>query len=334
MSETVDLYKVLGVSRTCTVQEIKTAHKKLVLRYHPDRGGDPELFEIVNNAYNILVNAETRGQYDILFKQSEETKNSYRDLKAQAREFAKSQPTEATEQTKADFNAAWNRLNEKHNYYEEGKDDMRIPLETAVQNWQDVRVNRKKHYEEDKPERIFDPNAPFDSEKFNMAFDDHHGSITDLVEKKDVPDAWNGTTDNMTTYSNVNDYENVYDDGADVNNLHGINFGLADFDKGKNRKNLTIADMKNVGKADYVKGHNKIGKDYYTNIKQRLAEREIDNKKFDDKEMHQYDKEATAGYGIFEKLGINYDDRLNITDWEDKNVNTAYQKLLADRART
>lgn len=62
-----DFYKILGVSKTATPEEIKTAYRKLALKYHPDRGGDKETegkFKEVNEAYQILSNAEKRAQYD------------------------------------------------------------------------------------------------------------------------------------------------------------------------------------------------------------------------------------------------------------------------------
>ena len=48
--------KVLGVSSNASNQEIKIAYKKLVLKYHPDRGGNAENFKEIVEAYNYLIN--------------------------------------------------------------------------------------------------------------------------------------------------------------------------------------------------------------------------------------------------------------------------------------
>jgi molecular chaperone DnaJ len=63
-----DYYEVLGVSREATEQEIKSAYRKLALKYHPDRNqGDKtaeEKFKEAAEAYAVLADAEKRSAYD------------------------------------------------------------------------------------------------------------------------------------------------------------------------------------------------------------------------------------------------------------------------------
>tara|TARA_Y100000389_G_scaffold184295_1_gene202607 strand:+ start:5034 stop:6107 length:1074 start_codon:yes stop_codon:yes gene_type:complete len=63
MSE-IDLYNILGVSKTAKPTEIKKAYHKLALKEHPDKGGDKEKFRKVKMAYEILSDEEKREKYD------------------------------------------------------------------------------------------------------------------------------------------------------------------------------------------------------------------------------------------------------------------------------
>jgi len=63
MSE-IDLYNILGVSKTAKPTEIKKAYYKLALKEHPDKGGDKEKFRKVKMAYEILSDEEKRQKYD------------------------------------------------------------------------------------------------------------------------------------------------------------------------------------------------------------------------------------------------------------------------------
>jgi len=57
-------YDVLGVSPTSDQQAIKAAYRRLALKSHPDRGGDPALFNLVQQAYDCLSDPHRRREYD------------------------------------------------------------------------------------------------------------------------------------------------------------------------------------------------------------------------------------------------------------------------------
>ncbi|CAI5728230.1 unnamed protein product [Hyaloperonospora brassicae] len=57
-------YDALGVPKTATTAEIKKAYRKLALKNHPDKGGDPELFKTITVAYEVLSDQEKRELYD------------------------------------------------------------------------------------------------------------------------------------------------------------------------------------------------------------------------------------------------------------------------------
>ena len=60
-----DYYKILGVEKNATSDDVKKAFKKSAMQHHPDRpGGDEKKFKEINEAYQVLGDAEKRKRYD------------------------------------------------------------------------------------------------------------------------------------------------------------------------------------------------------------------------------------------------------------------------------
>mmetsp|Transcript_17129 Transcript_17129/g.28686 ORF Transcript_17129/g.28686 Transcript_17129/m.28686 type:complete len:422 (-) Transcript_17129:525-1790(-) len=59
-----DLYARLGVEHGASEDEIKRAYRKLALKHHPDKGGDPETFKKISEAYSVLSDEQKRRLYD------------------------------------------------------------------------------------------------------------------------------------------------------------------------------------------------------------------------------------------------------------------------------
>lgn len=64
-----DYYEVLGLEKSCSVEEVRKSYRKLSLKVHPDKNKAPgaeEAFKAVSKAFQCLSNEESRKKYDLV----------------------------------------------------------------------------------------------------------------------------------------------------------------------------------------------------------------------------------------------------------------------------
>lgn len=62
--DTTKFYKLLEVEKNASDSDIKKAYRKLAVKHHPDKGGDPEKFKEITRAYEVLSDSDKRAKYD------------------------------------------------------------------------------------------------------------------------------------------------------------------------------------------------------------------------------------------------------------------------------
>jgi len=60
----MDYYSILGVDKNSSQEDIKKAYRKLAMKHHPDRGGDANRLQQINEAYSVLGDVDKRSAYD------------------------------------------------------------------------------------------------------------------------------------------------------------------------------------------------------------------------------------------------------------------------------
>ena len=330
---TVNLYDVLDVSQDCVTKDIKNAYKKLVLEFHPDRmGGDEEMFELITHAYNILVNPESRAEYDEIYALSKQVDSSHSDLKSQSKTFYEALDNDSKLKKKAkedyekEFKKTYEDMDRKHGYSRE-QGEKTLSEKSTSQRLRDLELAREQDDIEHIHEKLFDDDKmPFDIGKFNKAFDEMHKSHTELIPHQGNPIAWNMGNDFASVYSSVNDYEKLYT-GDDDDDVGTSTYGSLKLN-GDKKKKLSKEDLEKLSSADYTKGHNYKDGEFAKSLEEKMKERELLSRKFDDRNMEDFDTDPSCGgYGIFEQLGVkNFG---NLT-WDDdkEDLKTRYQRLL------
>lgn len=336
---TVNLYDVLNISQDATKQEIKDAYKKLAKQFHPDKaGGDSEMFELVTHAYNVLLNSNSREEYDKLYKLAKQSETDHFDLKTKSKSYSAAQETnvvkKSKEETEKEFNKIFDELDRKHGFDRSSDNIRQINPKEISKRLDDYKMIREQEDIENIHEKLFDERRPLDLNslaKFNAAFEAMHKGPTELIKHTGNPDAWSPGDQNFSSIVDDKSYENLYVEDNDIGNSM---YGSVKLDNSKKRK-LTKEDIEKIKEAEYTKNHNADKKEFDKIIKERMRERELDTHKFDEREYKDFEKDGSSatgafgGYGIFDKLGI---DKINSLTWDDdSDIKLKYKKMLDSR---
>lgn len=330
----VNLYDVLNLEKDCIKTEIKESYIKLVKEFHPDKPtGDAEMFELITHAYNILNNIKTRKEYDEIFKLSKQTETDHFDLKSQASNYLKALETnigtKSKEKQVVDFEKAFQDMDKRHGYKREKEYDALDEKDTK-KKLTDLELARKQDDIENLQDKLFEESR-FDLVKFNAAFDAiHKSSFDEIIPHKGNPDAWNNMESLSGNFSNLESYDNIFVEN-DEDIVSPSFCSIKNNTKTKNKK-ISSLDLNKIKSAEYTEGHKVKEKDYDKIIEERLKKRELEDEKYKERDMSDFDTEGSCGgYGIFDKIGIK---NLSTLTWnEDEDIKTRYNKLLELRKK-
>ncbi|EGR28240.1 hypothetical protein IMG5_180800 [Ichthyophthirius multifiliis] len=124
-----NLYQILQLPKTSTIQEIKSQYYKLVKKYHPDTNPSPQskdIFSQIQNAYDILSDQSKRAIYD-----SCGYSNSYEDFQEQQQQQKSEKPKNRQqfyEETFQDFDAFFERKSKTRARPAKKGEDIQIQL--------------------------------------------------------------------------------------------------------------------------------------------------------------------------------------------------------------
>ncbi|QKF93938.1 DnaJ chaperone protein [Fadolivirus algeromassiliense] len=325
---TVNLYDVLNVSQDSTPKEIKDAYRGLVKEFHPDKpGGDAEMFELVTHAYNILINPNTRKEYDEVYALSKQVETSHFDLKSKSEAYYKATDTDITKKKKSkddqkkDFERAFEDMDRKHGYRRDKDFEEELTEKDTTRRLRDLQLAREQDDIESIHDKIFD-DGRFDLARFNAAFDEMHKGHTELIHHQGNPEAYN-VIGGGANFSSIDNLEDLY---ANDDGLGTSVYGPVKLDNGKKKK-LTKEDIARISSADYTKNHNYKDKSYNKTLEEKIEEMKLERQKLEDRTLNDFNTDPSCGgYGIFSGLGMK---NLNTVTWDDdEDIKTRYNRLL------
>jgi len=311
---TVNLYDVLGIKDDATMAEVKSAYRRLAKEYHPDMGGNRDMFELVSHAYSVLVNPKTRKEYDSLYSMSTRSDSDHFKLKAGSRQYAEMPNVGMSkDDAKVAFERNYEEANRKHGI---SGTDSTLNQKDTDRRLDDLIMAREQDDIEGSHEKLWDDDK-FDIDAFNATYDKYGTNMTqtNTIIKSENPLEFNSSRYDL--YGNTTDYGKLYDDtpafSSDYSSFEPTTQTRA------RKVNISTED-----KEKYKLRH-KGGHDIDSKLEEQLALRERDLK------LGMDDYMTDVKYGIFGKdLGVERTEQIS---WDVDDMRDSYNKLM-DMRRT
>jgi curved DNA-binding protein CbpA len=279
----INYYDALGIDNIKALQkEIRAKYTKLAIKYHPDKNKDnpdynPELFELIQKAWECLGNEDKRKEYDKLLGNVEKAKKSdHFNLKQSFDNYSELSKSEVGEKSndlaKLEFKKHFDDMDRKHKFDRKKLDDGALDTTTSKKRVADLLMQREQEEIEYGQNRLFE--GKVDMSKFNAVFDKYKNSTEKQLVKKNVgPSAFNETGSSNGNFSTLDIFDNTYDESEiDGNDVFGsVNFGV------DSKLDIDADEIVKIKEADYTTNHDKNrGADFQKEMERRLAERDSD----------------------------------------------------------
>jgi len=213
----LDLYEILNISNECSESKLKKSYKKLVLTYHPDRGGDSDAFELVNLAYTILKDSKMRKIYDKKRKDYLSSRD-FNGLKYDKMDMPMNIPN-TKDAAKKNFIELEKELNKKHNF---DSSDVDVISTSELKKRMEKLQFSRNNFETDHKKNV--KKVHLSKYDFNEMFI-NESSIENNNNTEIV--AFNGNDNALTNYTSINNNNLYADTGSSSNNFTSLDVAFS-----------------------------------------------------------------------------------------------------------
>ena len=266
IDEQLNYYQILGIDDVTVERDvIKQKWHSLSKLYHPDKNKtvDPQLFELVNQAWNVLGNKEKRKIYDIKFKKKKNSNIS--NLRQQFEDYKKLSENipQDEELFKKKYDEFDNMMKIDRELYEKS---LQKKNDISENDTDDLLFQRKNDEIEFSQEKLFEDEKNIDLGKFNAIFDLKNNKKSDTLIKQTTFSGFDFDVD----YSNTieNDIKSDFNGDQRCSNFTDV-FEI---------EQSSIVNIDNIAPSTYTKDYKSDKDKYADEIEKRIKEREKETK--------------------------------------------------------
>lgn len=313
----IDFYEVLGVEdRNMSASEIRKKYVKLAVKYHPDKSkdADPQIFALIQRAWDCLGNEEKRNQYDSFLANDQKAKKSdHNNMKKNFESFMDLKKNDLEDDVKKkkaeiEFTMGFDEMDKKHSFNRKkykDEEEHKLSSKETSNRFNDLMLEREQQEIEFAQSRMFPEGTKFNGEtlkRFNEIFDDYKhkkNKNDEIIERRDGPTAWNNIFGD-NNFTALDSFDKTYDEDSLG---PGLNYG--DLKEFGNDVRIDLDNIKHKkGKdANYVIDHNFKGEDYMKDIEKKLRERELETDNFKNNKFNDYSMREDKSFMFTHEVG-------------------------------
>lgn len=234
----INLYEILDIDINSDKKTIKKKYKNLALKFHPDKkNGNKETFELINLAYEILINDKLKKFYD------KERKNKFNNkdfikLKKQDDIFYNNDNNE--DKAKINFQKQQNEYNKKHNF--NPNDINKLSENEFYTKLDDIKTSRNLIYNQVNLTKLNVSDNVFNDIFINKNIDNTNNINNEIIECNNMELSNYAPIDYNNLYSNDENNNDYY---TSINQAYNINMPNDIINNYNTHNIITDNDIKN-----------------------------------------------------------------------------------------